>query len=458
MAFRISEIVATNMGTFFRKPKEDNYFDKVQVDSRKIKSGDAFWALPGKKVDGHNFIEIAIESGATLLCIRGDMYQEFQSDWERLFHKEDLVVWIVDDTLSALHTLAKQRMSKYQGLRIGVTGSNGKTSTKEMLASVMTRWKTTFVTPGNLNGDIGLPMSVLEMNSECDIAIFEMGTNQLGEISLLADIVKPQFAIVTNIGSAHIGIFKTKDHIAKEKSEIFKYFNDESIAVTDHSPEILNIIKKYPGKYYTYDLSKLEIISLDFEGSQFVYKDQKYQLNLLGLHNIHNAMEVIELASMLNVPTPCIVDGLASVEADFGRLEVIREGTHTFVQDCYNSNLESMSALITLLNTLTTRDKNLILIVGGMKELGEHTEEQHQQLGEKLHSVKFNQLYLIGTETINIYKSFDEPLNVYWARSVDPVVDQIINNITDNSLVVVKGSRSYELEKIYNKYHSQGTY
>jgi len=457
MPVYMKDIKGLGLGTLKGAVQEDTIFTSFCVDSRQVTEGSLFFALPGERTDGHRFVESAVKAGAALICVRGDRMAAEGLNWERLILDTTCVLWVVEDTLVALQELAKAKMQSYQGLVIGITGSNGKTSTKELAGAVLKQWKKTFVTPGNLNGDIGLPLSVLQMSGEEEVALFEMGTNRPGEIQLLADIVKPKAAILTNVGTAHIGFLGSREGIAREKGSIFSYFSKDSVGIIPREPLLDPVLEGVPGHFVRMNPQKtLEIHQETLEKTEFSYGGGPYTLNMPGRHNLLNALMVIELARALDIEESLIQSALASVKGLFGRSEIIRVGSVTFVQDCYNANLDSMKTMLDWIRPHLGRFSKVILILGAMGELGQESAPSHRELGRELNQTDYDRLFLIGPDTRETQGILAPGKHCRQASVLGEILPEILEEITQESLIAVKGSRTLELEMILEKYKEKG--
>ncbi len=419
------------------------------VDSRLARPGCLFVALPGERTDGHAFIDHAVQSGAAAALVAGDRIAAVR---QKVFGSMRLVP--VDDTLAALQSLAKRWRVQFPGLkRIGITGSNGKTTTKELLASILGLAGSTVYSHGNHNSDIGLPLELLRIRAHHAYGVFEMGMNRIGEIRQLAELVEPDIGLITNVGRAHIGMVGTQEGIAREKRQIFSTFSGRQIAVIPASDRFASLLGDgVDGEVVRYSMesagvSKVEYLGID--GALLHCTEGAIRLKLPGAQMVTNALAVMTVARLLDIPFALIGDGIERVEPVFGRAEVIR-GAVTVIQDCYNANPESMRSALELLASLETNGHR-VAILGSMKELGSESAAAHAEIVALATEFAFDSLWLVGDEfaeavdelggeasdTVRAFR-YDE-----WDRLVDTLA-----TIESGDSVLLKGSRSVALERL----------
>lgn len=422
------------------------------VDSRHVGPGSLFFALKGERTDGHKYVESTVQARASGICVKESEFVKKRSNWEALL--DESFFWIVPDTLIALQKLAEARLEEIDALRIGITGSNGKTTTKELLGSVLKRWKNTFVTPGNYNSEIGLPLSALSLTGTEELVLFEMGTNRPGEIELLADLVKPSIAIITNIGRAHIGPLGSQKGIALEKKSIFKHLGRKGSAIIPGEDPFKDILKEgIDGTILEFSLKDPDLVILENRGIlgwRFKYRDLEIDLHLSGQYNLLNALAVVKAALALKVPGKYIKDGIESVRGFAGRGEVLVKSGITIFKDCYNANLDSMKAMLMSLKEMP-QGKDALLVLGAMKELGEQSHQMHQELGAIVYDLNPAGCFLVGEETKHTeqrLKDLGYAGELFWAPQVDQILDNLRRRVKSGDFLVLKGSRSYALETI----------
>jgi UDP-N-acetylmuramoyl-tripeptide--D-alanyl-D-alanine ligase len=367
----------------------------------------------------------------------------------------------VPDTLASLQTLARFHMRWLASAqdskvptRIGVTGSNGKTTTKEIIGKILSSAAPTVVNEGNLNSEIGLPIACFAVRPTHRYAVFEMGMNRRGEMDILADIVRPDLALITNIGSAHIGLLGSRAEIAKEKRKVFAHFDGRQTAFLPESEEFFPLLSEgLRGKIVRFGPSS----TLGFTGSEskgldgtiIHWEGSRIRFPLFGPYNLANALGAISVARELGVPNAEIRDGLEAVAPLFGRSQIIT-GRVTVAVDCYNANPDSMDRAVSFIGALPWEGRKIV-VLGAMRELGEQTAEAHRALGESLRTAPFHAVFLFGPEMESAWKALaGAPAadRVRWLTDMESLGEQLGALLSDGDLVLLKGSRGLELEKV----------
>ncbi|NLW22904.1 MAG: UDP-N-acetylmuramoyl-tripeptide--D-alanyl-D-alanine ligase [Tissierellia bacterium] len=423
----------------------------VSTDSRQTKYGQLFIPLIGEKFNGHKFIGQAIEKGAVASLWNKD----------EPIPDIDFPFILVEDTLKALQILAKEYMGQLSTKVIGITGSNGKTSTKDILASLLSTKFKTQKTKGNFNNFIGLPLTILDLDEDTEMAVLEMGTDKFGEISLLTSIAKPDIAIITNIGEAHLDDLITKDNVAKAKLEIleglapdglFVYYGDDPVL----KRQVKNMEIKQ--KILTYGLEKsndyqYELINADERGIAFKLKspdEEEFFLPMLGKHNMHNAVAAIMVARYLGISYPLIRQGLNKVEKTGMRNELIQAQGFSILNDSYKSNPSSVLAALDTLYSMKEYGQKIV-VLGDMLGIGKEEVELHKEIGRKIDPSQVDYLFTIGPLAEHISETakanFGED-RVIICSSKGQVVERIKEIIKPNALILVKASRPLELEEV----------
>jgi UDP-N-acetylmuramoyl-tripeptide--D-alanyl-D-alanine ligase len=368
------------------------------VDSRLARAGCLFVALPGSRTDGHNYVDQAVQGGATCALVAADRLASVRRS---VYGSIRLLP--VDDTLAALQSLALRWRRRFSGLkRIGITGSNGKTTAKELLAAILGRVAPTVHSHGNYNSDIGLPMELLRIREQHRFGVFEMGMNRQGEMRLLAELVEPDIGLITNIGRAHIGMVGSQESIAREKREIFSFFSGKQIAVVPAADRYADfLVDGVKGQVVRYSMESAGVVHVEsrgIDGSTLHCEEGPITLALPGAQMVANALGVMTVARVLDVPFAMIREGIEAVEPVFGRSEIIR-GAVTVIQDCYNANPESMRAALELL-AQTPTDGRRIAILGAMKELGEDADASHREIVSFATGLGLDAIWLVGDEFV----------------------------------------------------------
>jgi UDP-N-acetylmuramoyl-tripeptide--D-alanyl-D-alanine ligase len=423
----------------------------VSLDSRSIEEGALFIALPGAVSDGHSFVESAFNSGAVAAMVEAGRLDEFNLvEIARNYGKNLLVV---DNTLRGLQSAARAYLEQFPNLlRIGITGSSGKTTTKEITASVISCEKKVVMNQGNLNSDSGLPLAVFSVRSEHEVGVFELGMNRKGEIAELAAILKPNVALITNIGPAHIGLIGSIQGIAEEKKNIFSCFTGGGIAlipVEDQYRDFLAHGVNGSVRFFgAHTFTELESVTdLGLEGSEIVWAGEKIRFNLPGKFNLANAIAAVAIAKELNVSAKAVKEGLESAKPIFGRGEILY-GRTTVIRDCYNANPESMRQSVEFCNAIEWQGRK-IYVIADMLELGCDSLPAHEQLGRELALSDADKIFLFGEEVKAACKFISESgKQCFHTSDFKKLSDALDGEIQKNDLVLLKGSRGCALERL----------
>ncbi len=425
----------------------------VVVDSRQCSRECLFVALPGERTDGHLFIEDALRRGASLTLVNRTFAQENKQKIALLAEKMKAGFVAVPDTLRALQGLARFHMRRLSGVvRVGITGSSGKTTTKDLVGSILGRGASTFVSEGNLNSEIGLPLSAFRVQKSDRFAVFEMGMNHRGEMDVLVDIVRPDLAAITNIGTAHIGFLGTRDAIAAEKRKIFSLFDGNQTGFVFEEEPYFSFLKDgIRGSVLPYGPTTTPgyegSVGLGIEGFDLRVRGRPMRLALVGKHNLHNALCAISIAEHLGVPLADVQEGLEAVRPVSGRGEVLR-GRVTVVQDSYNANPESFAKAVDFLGDLPWEGRKVI-VAGSMKELGHVSAEAHARVGTLLAESTADALFLFGAEAEAAYlQCRGSKSTVFWTTEFEELRRAVLDFVREGDIVLLKGSRSMALERL----------
>ena len=459
------ELVSSVLGK--RIGKKEFFFSSVATDSRNVKAGSLFVPIVGEVQDGHIYIRSAVEKGATVVLAVEENWNALP-DADKYFASNNACIVFVKDTIHAFQAAAAAYVRKFPNLiKIGITGSNGKTTTKEIAAAIFSQKYKVIATEGNFNSETGLPISVFNIRKEHEVGIFEMGMNRVDEIGELASVLCPSFAIITNIGTAHIGILGSKDNIAEEKKKIFSKFKDDScVGFVPASDEYASFLADVPvGTVRRFGITEQKnITDVHFdgiEGTSFKYCGVPVKFPLSGEYNFSNMLAVVALAETLSVPADAVRKGIESVKPLFGRSRVLR-GSFVIVQDCYNANAESMAESIRFYggSASSSVGSKKIFVLGDMLELGDASAETHAKTGELAASEKPYAVFFVGKEMAKAYEAaraycekngldvrlFSEPDTS--DAAVQGVTDKVLSLVSDGDLVLVKGSRGLRLERV----------
>ena len=403
---------------------------EISTDTRTIKKGDIYLPLKGANFDGEAFCDKAIEAGASgCFCTKE--------------HDINLTLK-VEDTLKAYLQIANFARKKYSPKVIGVTGSSGKTTTKEMIFSVVSEKFKAHKTFSNHNNEIGFCQTVLTMPENTEVLIVEMGMRGFGEIELIDRFAEPDYAVITNAGSAHIGRLGSLDNIAKAKWEITSHLKETLIA--NDNPR-LRKYANFGGEKIFYSLKDVQILEKRSGYSKFVYKNNEYELNVEGDYNIENSLAAIELGFKTGLTVEEIKQGLLSYHPIEKRWELEEINGLKFINDSYNANPESMKASV---KTFIDLYEKPVVVLGDMGELGDNERLYHQQVGEYLGQLNKNVKYLtVGNLAKEIGKALEsQGLNVNYFESNEDVSRYILDNLHEGITIFLKASRSMKFEEI----------
>lgn len=425
----------------------DGVFNKISTDTRKIEEGNLFFALKGENFNGNNYAVSAIEKGASVVIV-----DEINFKNEELNGKGTIVK--VKDTRTALGDLAAYYRNKLGIKVVSITGSTGKTSTKDLIAAFLSGKYRVFKTQGNFNNEIGLPLMIFELSKDYDIAVLEMGTSNFGEIHRLASIAKPDIAAITNVGVAHIEYLKTRENILKEKMSISDFFENKNDLVINCENDMLNTVKeseKYnlqkTGYDERYDLYARNVkLTCDTTSFEAVTKDNKshnFTLNMVGEHNVLNALLGIQIGLDLGLTFEEMEKGLENFKATSMRLEFIKKDNFTIINDSYNANPDSMKAALNVLKNYSGKRK--IAILGTMGELGSHAEDAHREVGTFAND-RADVLLTTGDFKECYKEGFGSGTFVYDTK--EDLIAGLKAMMKDGDTLLVKASRSAKFEEI----------
>jgi len=392
-------------------------FTNVCTDTRQRMDGALFVALVGDNFDAHDYLNEAEKMGAVAVIISKPV-------------STNLPTLLVDDTQTALADIAHWHLNNIKPTVVAITGSNGKTTTKNMLANILNLKAPTLATKGNLNNHLGVPMTLLTLEQKHQYAVVEMGANHLGEITYLCNIAQPDIAVVTNTLDAHIGEFGGFDNLVKAKGEIY----------SDDSQNIVNTDTAFSGDLSFGEGGDIFASHINNNGFDLNIADKKVTviLQLIGQHNIDNALAASACAHALAVDINIIKQGLENTQAEKGRLNVIQQSNLTIIDDSYNASPQSMKAAISTLLTFTGEK---VAILGSMAELGDEAKTFHQQIGQ-LAKDSLDAVYTFG----ELAKHYD---GMHF-EDLDQLASYLLMHHT-NATVLIKGSRMVKLDQLVNR-------
>ncbi len=401
----------------------------VSIDSRSINEGDLFFALKGPNFDGHKYINSAFENGASYAIIHDPNY------------KGNKNVFLVNNTEESLQNLARYHRCMVDIPVIGITGSNGKTTTKELMASVLKTKYSVFATKGNLNNHLGVPLSILSIRDTHEIAIIEMGANHLKEIKYLSEIAMPDYGIITNIGKAHLEGFGNMEGVRKGKTELYEYLNKINGTIF-YDPEDELVKKSIPSNTtnISYSTSNVHSIS-NYPLVGFQYKNLFVQSNLSGTYNLINMLAAMAIGKHFKLSNEELKKGIENYKPNNNRSQVKETKHNILILDSYNANPSSMLESIKYFHSYPSNKKTLIL--GHMLELGDSSQEEHKLLIEFIISLDWNDVFLVGSEFLNLGSLI--PYEVF--SNTDELSKRLQEIKMKGNTILLKGSRGVALEK-----------
>jgi len=453
--FTFSDIGRATGGRAEGEPSSPRPVRAVCIDSRNGRRDGLFVALRGTRTDGHEFLEDAVGRGCSVCLVQEEQWRRRRDTLDAQMRRSGACVVAVPDTLRALQDLAVYHLDRFPGLvRVGITGSNGKTTTKEIVGSILRNVGPTAVGEGNLNSEIGLPLAAFGVEESHEFAVFEMGMNHRGEMDDLVRIVRPHAALITNVGTAHIEFLGTQDQIALEKKKIFKCFSGgEKGFLYEGEPYFGLLSEGVEGRIIPFgpestrgyggsqDLG-LDGLAIDWEGLQVRFP-------LFGYHNLLNALGAITLTVELGADRHAVTRGLEQTKPLFGRSQILRDGI-TLIQDCYNANPDSVRAVLDFFQRIPWNGRK-VLVLGSMLELGGESRGAHEQVVALALRLPFDSIYLFGAEMQEALAPLDvrgREVMSYGADDFDSLLVDLRESVRAGDLVLLKGSRGLQLERL----------
>ncbi|HTH54428.1 MAG TPA: UDP-N-acetylmuramoyl-tripeptide--D-alanyl-D-alanine ligase [Cyclobacteriaceae bacterium] len=407
----------------------------VCTDTRKIIQGSIFFALKGPTFNANTFADEALQKGAAYVVID-----------DSAFAKGDKYL-LVDDVLQSLQKLAAHHRKQIKVPVIGLTGSNGKTTSKELLNAVLQKKYRTFATKGNLNNHIGVPLSVLSIDDSIEIAVIEMGANHVGEIADLSAIANPTHGFITNIGKAHTGMFGGFENVIRAKSELYQHLisNHGQVFINSQNPILKNMAKRFQSPLYypaVGDYYHAEFLSADPFVKFKAESNEVVETQIVGAYNFENIAAALCVGKFFGVDAKQATAAIAEYKPENMRSQVVKKGTNTIILDAYNANPSSMIAAIENLASMKAAEK--VLILGDMFEL-EEPEKEHRAIGKLVKEKNIKHVYLVGT----FFKSALEELpDAHYFETKQPLIDELKNRPIQEATVLIKASRGIGLESV----------
>lgn len=441
----------------------DEIVKDVITDSRQIIEGSVFVALKGENFDGHKFVQSATEGGAVCSVVE---------HWDN--DDGTYPVIVVDDTHKALRDIARLYRSQFDIPIVAITGSVGKTSTKDMIYSVLSNKFNAFKTIGNFNNEIGLPLTVFKMTSENKVGVLEMGMSGFGEISRLTDIVRPDIAVITNIGISHIEKLKSQENILKAKLEILEGMDEgETVILNGDDPLLWGLRGTLPYEllYYGIKNEECDLVARNIKGFsdstvfEFSLDGEIFaaEIEVPGVHHIYNALAAILVGVDYGMSGEEIVQGISSFVPGGMRQNIIKTDKYIIIKDCYNASPASMRSGLNVLGVIEPNGEGgrKIAILGNMLELGDFAVESHKNVGKWVKEENIDCLITVGDMAKNIAEGAKEAgfeKEIYEFENNAEVISALTTLLKENDCILIKGSRGMRLEEVADSlYEGKGT-
>jgi UDP-N-acetylmuramoyl-tripeptide--D-alanyl-D-alanine ligase len=417
------------------RPLSSETVTGVSTDTRSIRAGDLFFALRGASFDAHDFLEQAFEKGAAAAIV------------DREVPASGLTI-AVGSTLGALGALAAAYRMTLGARVIGVAGSNGKTTTKEMIAHVLGKDRRLIKAQGSFNNNVGVPVTIFQADERTECAVLEIGTNHPGEIAKLGEIARPDIAVLVSIGAEHLEGLGSLDGVADEETTIFDYLRSGGYAVVHDDPRILSRLHLAPEKYVTFGLTpRADLHPAWIDGMRFGVRGVEFRLGLLGEWNIQNALAATAVAMLHGVPLDEIARRLADFRPPKMRMERLELAGVTIINDAYNSNPESASRAVREFSRFPSSGRR-VAVIGDMRELGPTSESYHRELGRQLADSAVDVVVGVGRECRALLAELEGRKEKHGFESVDEMRTRLDGLIRTGDAVLLKGSRGVGLERV----------
>lgn len=430
---KINDILKASGGERFGKINLDEKYNEIKINSKDVLSGDIFICIKGDKFDGHDFIDEAIENGAILVITSKKI------DY-------NIPYILTDDTIKTMGLIASYTIDKYKPKVIAITGSIGKTTMRNLLYNTLSTKYNVLTNEKNYNNNIGVPLTIFKLNEKHNILLLELGMNHLGEISYLSKMIKPDISIITNIGSSHIGLLKSKENILKAKLEILDGMDKKLLFVNGDDEYLKNIDEDYAykcGFNDDNDFRGYNLVGNLFSSSFDIKYNGNYKISVnLPTHLTNNVLTMIKVALYLDIDIEDIIKSLKEYKTFNNRMEII-EGVNnnTIISDCYNSSFESLTGVLKILKNYNQKK---LLIIGDINELGSMSDEIHKKIKNYLDNISNKKVILVG-EKIRCLK-----IDAKYFNNYKEVIDYLKTWEISNTLILIKASRFLKLENITN--------
>lgn len=445
--FTLEAILAAVGGTI-AQPLPTQEFNEIRIDSRKVQPGDLFIALTGERFDGHDFLSQVATAGATAAVVMKEVVAP-----------PELGLIYVSDTLEALGAIARLHRRKFNIPVVAITGSNGKTTTKDLIAAVLEQQLMITKTEANFNNEIGLPLTLLKVTQESRVVVVEMGMRGLGQIKSLAAIAEPEIAVVTNVGLTHLELLGTQENIGRAKAELVEALPQNGLAILNgDDPIVRQMTALNKGRSVLYGIEQIGLdyradeIRMNSAGSTFkvYYKGGflEVQLPLPGKHNVLNALAAIAVGRELGVEPERIKKGLAQPEMTGKRLHIIERNEYVIIDDTYNASPTSVKASLEVL--INTTGKRKIAVLADMLELGPSAVQIHREIGKYASKIGVDCLFGfgdLGREYVVGYQSVLQGTAQHFPTKT-ALIAQLRSVLQPNDVILIKGSRGMKMEEV----------
>jgi len=448
MNLTVKEMTAIpHLRTLNTVPVAAKKIKEISTDSRQVHAGDVFIALRGENFDGHNFVRETLKNGA-ICAVVDNKYTPGSGE----------ALLVVDDTVKALGNIARLYRRKFSLPVLAVAGSNGKTTTKEMIAAVLRKKYRVLSSKGNLNNHIGVPQTLFLLKPSHEVAVVETGTNHFGEIGYLCGILEPSHGIVTNIGREHLEFFGDLDGVEKEEGELFRYLGNEGTPLVNQDDSRIARLGKNLKRRITYGFTgsraairgkQIGVTAagcFTFSVHQKGKKPFSVSLNVPGKHNMENALAAASVGIAFGVPASKISAALGKFSAVSKRMEVSAVAGVTILNDTYNANSDSVITALETLQSMNVKGKKIV-VLGDMRELGARSEQEHRRIGRTIGEMGFAHLLTHGSDAKYIYEEALVQQKEYFVTQ-DELSADLCNLVSTGDAVLIKGSRGMKMENV----------
>ncbi len=452
---RVEDFFRIDTEGFYNIDKlKDFNFSSAEIDSRRVKDTEIFFAIKGDTTDGHKYLKDVFKKGVKLAVVEKKWFLKNKKD----FKKSSFIV--VADTILSLGALAKNHLQKFQSPVLCIGGSNGKTTTKDLVACVLSQKFNVLKTEGNFNNHIGLPLTLLRLNASHNFAVLEVGCNHFGEIKYLCEIAKPQYGMITNIGREHLEFFKTVKGVAKAEFELYDYLRkNNGICFCNLNDDF---VKNYSAKLknenkFTYSNKSSDVrgkfvkFNKNFEPELSIsYKKNSFNVTVatFGKHSVINGLAAAAAGLYFGVSPMKIKKALKEFKpVSSKRMEVIKKNGLTIINDAYNSNPDSVKMGLETIKEFNAKG-NKYAVLSDMLELGKASKKEHSYIGDLAGKLKLNNLLTTGPESFNTFKAAKAVKNNLYFEKKSELIEYLKNNIRKNDVLYVKGSRGMKMEEV----------